>query len=100
VATNIEVYDYEGQIERLLARVKSSSLVEENKQALLGFYRYLIANGLSTARTCKYLLEAFRLSQLGAKPFVDFDKAADMSTPFRKISTRIPRRDRGLCREL
>ena len=75
MATNIEVYNYEGQIERLLARVKSSSLVEENKQSLQGFHRYLIANGLSTARTCKYLLEAFRLSKLGAKPFVDFDKA-------------------------
>ena len=75
MATNIEVYNYEGQIERLLARVKSSSLVEENKQALQGFHRYLIANGLSTARTCKYLLEAFRLSQLSPKPFIDFSKA-------------------------
>ncbi len=64
MATNPEVYHYEELIERLLARIRESQLVEENRQALESFKRWLVANGLSGARTNKYLIETFKLAQL------------------------------------
>ena len=74
MATNPEVYHYEELIERLLARIRESQLVEENRQALEGFRRWLVANGLSGARTNKYLIETFKLAQLFPKRFVDYRK--------------------------
>ncbi len=75
MATNSEVYNYKGQSERLLARVRSSSLPEENKHSLESFHHYLIANGISTGRAWKYLFEAFKLALLCNKPFANFVKS-------------------------
>ena len=75
MATNSEVYNYEGQSERLLARVRASSLPEENKHSLESFHRYLVANGISAGRAWKYLFEAFKLALLCNKRFVDFVKS-------------------------
>jgi len=74
------IYDYERTEKRILDRIRSSSIDEGNKKALLNFHRECVIQGLSKARIVKYLDTLYRITEWLNKPFEEVrrDDIADL----------------------
>jgi hypothetical protein len=68
------VYNYPRTLEKELEKLGSNSLGKENSEAILRFYRLLVAEGLGLARQIKYLWTLRRIAILLDKPFKEVTK--------------------------
>ncbi len=82
-----DIYNYAGILKRALVNLESSGLHEENKNFILEFHRIAIAEGLSLARTIKYVVTLQTLARLLGKPFSDATKE-DVIELIRKLEVR------------
>jgi site-specific recombinase XerD len=82
-----KIYNYERTLNRLLEKIRSSSLDRKSKTQLLEFYHECLAQGLSFARIIKYLDTLERIGRALGKPF---EKAAksDILEFVRKIEQK------------
>jgi len=65
----IEVHDYRRQLQRRIELIEKSDICRRNKADMLAFHNQCFAEGLSTARTSKYLYHLHRLALMLGKPF-------------------------------
>ncbi len=82
---NGDIYDYEKRLTRKLSQIKKSeSLSKKAKKKILHFHRHCIAEGLSEARTLRYLHDLPLLAEFLEK---DFEKATekDFETVLNKL---------------
>lgn len=68
------IYNYDGRINRILDRIQSSDLYEDNRKELLNFYRECVLQSLSKARISKYLDTLQRIVKWLDKPLQEVKK--------------------------
>jgi len=68
------IYKYDRRIDRILERIKYSSICEEDKRLLYQFHRECVISGLSKARITKYLGTLERIARWLNKPFLKVEK--------------------------
>lgn len=71
----VEIYPYGRRIERLLVRIKNSSIDAATKKSILEFYYDSLTRGLTKARLVKYLYILLRITTLLKKPVAKTTKS-------------------------
>lgn len=70
-----DIHNYKKRLERTLERIKESKEISQhNKKLILNFYQTCIIESLSTAKTERYIYDAFRFAQFYKK---SLDKATE-----------------------
>jgi integrase len=86
---NSDIYNYEKRLRNKLSQIKKSeSLSRNNRRKILDFHRHCIAEGLSEARTLRYLHDLPLLAQYLEK---DFGKATERD--FERVLNRLEKTD-------
>ncbi len=69
-----DIHRYQKRLERTLERIRISDVISQNnKELVMKYYRECTIEGLSTAKTERYIYDAFRLA-------IDFKKDLDKAT--------------------
>jgi len=87
VKHRFEIYNYEKKIESVLNRIEHLRIEQENKRAILGFYKDCLPRGLSKARILKYLCTLESIAKLYPKLFETSTKD-DISDLVRRIEEK------------
>ncbi len=70
----IDIYNYRKILENEIARIRNSTLSSRNKKLILEYKDYLIARGLSLARTIKCIWTLRVIALMIEKPFTTMNK--------------------------
>lgn len=68
------LYNFDNEIEREIEKIQKSSICKLNKELILKFYNWILAEGLSKSRQYKYLFTLRKISEHKNKPFPEWDK--------------------------
>jgi integrase len=74
VRKRADIYNYERALNRLLANLKRSRIDGHNKASILRFHEHCLTQGLSLARTIKYITTLRMIAKWPNKPFEDATK--------------------------
>jgi len=85
--TKKDIHKYKDRINSALKRVKQGNFLKSNKEDLLEFYNYLIAEGMSIGRTAKYLNHLLKITLWLDKSFKKVTKK-DIINLVRKIEMK------------
>ena len=69
-----DIYNRERMLKRRLEKIESSDMSYQNRKALIEFYRYSVAQGLSISRIEKCLRHLYHIACLLKKPFDECNK--------------------------
>lgn len=69
VISKKDIYNFEGQLARLISKIKCSDIDQKNKTDILEFYQDYLVQGYSSARKIKYLTLLRSISSQLEKPF-------------------------------
>lgn len=71
---SVDIYNYERILNRVLANLKQSRIGSRNKVSILKFHEHCLSQGLSLARTIKYITTMRMIARWLNKPFEDATK--------------------------
>jgi integrase len=71
---DIDIHNREQRIKSLMARIKASDILDENKEAIYKYKKYCEAQGLTVSRVEKLTQSLYQLAKEINKPFSKFKK--------------------------
>ena len=69
-----DIHHYNKKIEYSLKKIKVAAIPEENRTALLAFYRSCVADGISNGKLHRYLDDFVNLTRNNPKKYVEYTK--------------------------
>lgn len=71
----VDIHKYQRQLDRTIENIKKSNLInEENKQTILGFYRFCLTDGISAGKVLRYIDDAYKLAKWVKKDLPELTK--------------------------
>lgn len=70
----VDIHKYNEKMEHSLRKIKEADISKENKEALMSFYRYCVATGISNGKLHRYLDDLRRNTQGIKKDYKDYTR--------------------------